>query len=175
MNKVLKHLKNNAPIYLIILVCVVVLLIVVFHKSEPDKGTVDKSLFTVVNLDGAIRLFNDDETKFLLVSNYDCERTINYVPTLQFAMLDSGFQIYYLELSEIDEKKDAEKLQKLGELLNLEITYENRTKPIIEFFGETPMNIIIRKKKVVYAYIGDMNGTTLKSLAQAYGLGEKNG
>ena len=31
MNKVLKHLKNNAAIYLVLLACLVVLLIVVLH------------------------------------------------------------------------------------------------------------------------------------------------
>ena len=69
MKKVLKHLKNNAAIYLVLIACIVVVLIAVFYKTKDELKEVDVSLFEVVDLDKAIKLYDDNEAKILIISN----------------------------------------------------------------------------------------------------------
>lgn len=173
MKKVLEHFKNNAIIYLILLTCIIVILIAIFKKEEHELKTVDTSLYTIINLDQAIHLFDDNEPKYLLISTDTCSATASYTDTLRYAMLKHNFKVYYLRYDELDAERDKEKLQQLSELFNTNYTYEGTTRPLITYLGYTPMTVIIKNKKVVYAFIGTMNMSILDSLSSAYGLGDK--
>lgn len=176
MEKVLKHFKNNALIYLILLTCLIVILIAVFHKEDEEVKYVDTSVFNTITLDEAIGLFDDDTPKYLLVSSNDCGATVNYVPSLQYVMMEYEYKVHFLSLDKINFKRDKEKLTKLGELFNTEYTHDGVTKPLVEFFegSDTPISILIKNKKVVYVFMGTMNVSTLETISKAYGLGEKN-
>jgi len=168
----LNHLKKNAIIYLIALVCIVVVLIIVFHKPQTELETVDTSLFSVVNLNQVKDMFKDEKAKFLLVSKDDNQATVKYAKTLQFSSADAKYKytVYYLEINNLtkDEKEE------LSKLLDLESITDSKDKSLEGLLEQIPLNVIIKNKKVEYAYVGPMNLTTLDALVTAYGVGEKS-
>lgn len=177
MDKIIKHLKNNAAIYLVLIACLVIIGISLFvtHDGEKEKiKTVDTSLFTVVNLDDAIELFKKEEPSLLVIGHKTCGATIGYVPYLQIAEARFGYVTYYLELADID-KSEKEKYDKLVELLDMEYKFQGDIDSFGKFLGNTPMTIIIKNKKMVYGYLGSMNDTTLGTLTKAYGVATKEG
>ncbi len=174
MKKVLKHLKNNAAIYLILLACLVVIIIALFVNSPKELKPVDTSMFDVVSLDKAIRLFDDNDAKILVISTDTCQATAAYADALKYSMTTYNYKVYFLSLTKYKPEENEEKYNKLGELFNTNYQYQKQNLPLIEFVkhGYTPTTIIIKNKKIVYAFIGKMNTSTLDSLATAYGLGE---
>lgn len=176
MKKVLKHLKNNAAIYLVLIACIVVICFAVFYKPKAELKEVDTSLFEIVDVDRTIKLFNDNTAKYLIISTAFDQTTASYVDHVRYAMITNGFTPYFLYQEKINFKKDKEKIEQLEELLNLECTNGNQSKPIMEWVkeGVVPITVIIKNKKPIYAYIGTINTTSIDSLSQAYGLGDNN-
>lgn len=175
MNKVLNHIKNNFAIYLIIIACVVIISITLYMTRHPAKVKVDTSLYNVVNIKEALNLFKDDDPKLLIVSTEDCSATANYTKTLNYIMIEYDFPVYYLDLSATDSTSDEynEFVQKLDFEYK---TKDGQTGPFGSFMGATPMNIIIKNKKMVYGYIGSMSTSALSTMTENYGVshGKKN-
>ena len=165
MEKVLKHLKRNAAIYLIALLCLLVVLIVVFHKPQTELETVDTSLFNVVTLNQVKDMFKDSKAKFVVISRSDDQATVKYVPTLQYSIGSAHNKVYYLELDNL--KKDEE--EELKSLLDIKHLIGQD-----DVLNQIPLNLIIKNKKVEYAYVGPMNLSTLEALVRAYGVSEEN-
>ena len=169
MGKILNHFKNNAIIYLILLLCLVILAIAIFVKQQ-NKVEVDTSMFNVIPLKEAIGLFDDNDPKYILISTNDCAATEKFVPSLVIAEAKEEVKVYYLELNDIDRnnKEDLEDFFKFQELLDFEYTFRGETKPIGEFIGNTPMNVVIKNKKVVWAYIGSMSTEAARAVLKRY-------
>ncbi|MBQ4031776.1 MAG: hypothetical protein II625_08490 [Bacilli bacterium] len=176
MKKVLKHLKSNAAIYLVLIACIVVLLIALLYKPKEELKEVDVSLFEVVDLDKAIKLYNDNEAKILIISNNLDQTTVSYVGYIKYSMITNGYKPYFLYQEDIDFKKDKDKVEQFGELLELNVNNNGTSKPLVEWLkeGTVPITVIIKNKKTIYGFIGTLNTSTLDSLAQAYGIGDKN-
>ena len=172
MKKVLKHLKRNAAIYLVLLVCVVVLLIALLYKPKDSIQEVDTSLFKVVDVNGTIKLFNDNTPKFLVISTALDQATVNYVDHLKYSMLSNNYIVYFLYQDRIDFKKDN--IEKLNEYLDMEVINGEKGKNLIDCLKDAtvPITVVIKNKKIVYAYIGTMNTTSLESLIKVYGLND---
>ncbi len=170
MNKILTHFKNNAIFYLIILLCLVILGIAIFVKGQEKVETLDTKLFNIVSLKEANNLFEDDSPKYLLISTNTCSATIGFAPTLKIAAAKAGISIYYLELNDIDKenKEDLEDFYKFQKKLDYPYNLRGEVKPVGDFIGKTPMSIIIKNKKVVYAYIGSMSEDALTAIISRY-------
>ncbi len=170
MDKIKNHFKNNAIIYLILLLCLVILGIAIFVKGQNKLEEVDTSLFDVISLDKANSLFDDNDPKLLLISTKTCQATVKYQPTLTIAAAKEEIKVYYLELTDINKEDRAvmEKFYKFQEKLDYPYMYRGEEKPIGEFIGSTPMTIIIKNKKVVFAYIGSMSQETIRSFIERY-------
>ena len=173
MDKVLKHLKNNAIIYLILIVCIIVILIALFYKPKEELREPDTSLFEVVNVGQVVHLFDDNSTKFLMVGTNTDQTTANYADYVKYSMLKHEYTPYFLYQEDIDFKKDKDKIEKLEQLLDITVTYQEDSKPVMELIkeGVVPLTIIIKNKKPIYVFIGTLDTTTLDTLVQAYGIG----
>lgn len=168
MDKVKKHFKNNLAIYIVLLACIVVICITLFVTREEEKPKVDTSMFTVLTLEEALRLFEQDKATLLVISTSECTATINYVSYLQISQALNGYITYYLELDDIDpESKD---FKKLVEKLDMEYKLNGKIAKFGEFIGTTPMTIIIKNKKMVHGYIGSMDTDTLTTFTSLYGV-----
>ena len=175
MKKVLKHIKNNAIIYLVLITCVIIVLIATLFKPTDELKEVDTSLFKVININQAIKLFDDNSTKFLIIGNNTDQTTESYVEYVRYSMLKHDYKPYFIYQEDIDFKKDADKIEKLGELLDINATYNGESKKAIDLIKEdiVPITIIIKNKKPIYVFIGTLNTTTLDTLVQAYDISGK--
>lgn len=168
MDKLKKHFRNNFAIYVVLLACLVILLITLFYTREESPATVDTSMFKVLTLEDALKLFDDDSAKLLVISVSNCSATINFVPSLQIAQAKYGYTTYYLELDNVD--SESEQFTKLMDKLDMEYNFKGNTQKFSYFIGSTPMTIIIKNKKMVSGYIGSMNTEALKALTNKYGV-----
>lgn len=176
MDKLKTHFTNNAVIYLILFVCIVIVSISLFSTKEPTnpESIVDTKFLEVVTIEEALELFEDKDPKLLIISVNYCSATKEYVDTLKINQSKYNYPTYYLELTDIDtEKKEfTEFLNKL----DMEYNFMGEIDKFNKFVGSTPMTVIIKNRKMVYGYIGNINTTTLKTLTDTYGVSnnEKN-
>lgn len=173
MDKISAHLKKNASIYLILLVCLVAIIIALILSNQKEEemeiAKVDTSLFKVVTLEEALNFFESDEPVFLVVGLETCSATINYVPYLKIAEAKYGFQVYYLELSSIDSSQ-IDTLNKFIEKLDVDYKLKDKVDKFGKFIETTPATIIIKNRKQVFGYYGSMNTSTIETIAGKYGL-----
>lgn len=172
MNKLKKHLKNNLPIYAVLIACIAILCVAIFVTHEEEVPKVDTSRFEVVTLKEALAMFEDPSPKLLIIGLNTCTATINYVPYLQYAQIENGFKTYYLELDDITSDQ-IEDYNKLVEKLDFEYNFMGETDKFGKFIGSTPMTVIIKNKKQVFGYIGSMNTSSLASITKLHGVATK--
>ena len=170
MKKIKNHFKNNAAIYLVLLACVAIICISLFVNKEEElvEPVVDTSQFSVVNVEEALKLFDDKTAKLLILSVNTCGATANYVPSLQIAQAKNGYNTYYLELSEITES--TPKFEEFLSKLDYEYKMNDKTGKFSEFIENTPSTIIIKNQKMVYGKIGTLSTDTLETLTDIYGV-----
>ena len=170
MDKIITHFKNNAIIYLILVLCLIIIGVSLFIKGQDTLKEVDTSLFDIVSLDKANSFFDDNDPKLLLISTKTCQATVKYQPTLTIAAAKENIKVHYLELTDIDKEDRAvmEKFYKFQEKLDYPYKYRGEEKSIGQFIGSTPMTIIIKNKKVVFAYIGSMSQETTMAFIERY-------
>lgn len=168
MEKMIKHLKNNIAIYMVLLASIVVLCVALFVTKDGNVEKVDTSMFRVITVKEALNLFKQDTAHLLVISTSTCAATIKYVPSLQIAQAKYGYNTYYLELDDIDYNSDD--FQELLKKLDMEYNFNGKVDKFSAFIGSTPMNVIIKNKKMVHGYIGSMDTDTLYTITSLYGV-----
>lgn len=101
MQKIKSHFKNNLPIYLVLVTCIIIVGISLFVTKQNNKEeveTVDTSMFKVLTLEETLKRFEEDEPTLLVIGYKTCSATIHYTPYLQIAQAKYGYDTYYLEL-----------------------------------------------------------------------------
>ncbi len=172
MQKILNHFKNNAIIYLIIITCIIVLIVVRTKTGMqlPEDVRIDTSHFNVVDIDNAVKLFEDSSPKMLIVSVYNCPATERYVPVVRVSQIKYQYTSYYLELTDI--KEESESYKKFEEELDkFDYTYEGKKGTLKTFLGNTPLTLFIKDNRVVYGYYGTMSENVLNTFIEKYGVG----
>ena len=172
MKKLLEHFKNNILIYLILFTCVVVILVVHHYtRDDSEPVVVDTQYFNVVDLKGAMKLFEDDSPKMLILSVNDCPATEKYVTYVRIEQMRRTFTAYYLDLNTI--KGDEEEYEKLlEELDSFQYDFNGKIGTLKTFLGNTPLTIFIKGGRIVYGRYGSMNENVLDSFISKYGVGE---
>lgn len=176
MKKIKSHFKNNLPIYLVLVTCIIIVGISLFVTKQNNKEeveTVDTSMFKVLTLEETLKRFEEDEPTLLVIGYKTCSATIHYTPYLQIAQAKYGYDTYYLELDSIDESQ-KEEYDQLVEKLDMEYNFQGTVEKFGNFIGSTPMTVIIKNHKMVYGYIGSINDDTLGSLTKMYGIATRD-
>ena len=173
MNNLANHLKKYGAIYLIIVASLIIGLIIFLkpNKEEPEEETYDTSFFTEVDTAGAVNLFESNASSVLLICRPGCAVCQQFVPYLQIAMVQYGFEVNYLNLDTIDQ--NSEEYQKLAEKLDYEYTLDGKTAPFSQFMGATPMFIIIKNHRMVFGHLGIEMNDTIGSYVTQYGMNTK--
>ena len=172
MEKLLKHIKANIVIYLIIVVTIVLSCVIAFRKptsaTTADEVEYDTSMFHVVDLNGAIEIFNSNQNQLLFIGRKTCSACQAFIPSLQIAIARDDFYVSYLDLDDIDTSTEA--FQEFKSKLDYEYTYADTTAPFGDFIGSTPMIIIVKNNKMVFGILGSMSSDTILTLVNQYEL-----
>lgn len=139
--------------------------------EEQESGNVviseyDISEFTSVDIDKTIDLFNDKEIKVLYIGRETCHFCVQYVPILKAAQEELKFKTYYLDTETVDMTSNA--YNKFIGKLDKEYEMDGEKKAFGEFYGYTPMTVIIKDGKMVDGHIGYMEEEALKELVSKY-------
>lgn len=171
MNKVIEHLKNNSALYLIFVVVLIIIAILVFNPNTNKKTLdYDTSMFNVIDNKKALELFERKEPSILFIGRKTCSASSEMIPNMQIALAKYGFEVNYLELTDLD--KESDEYKKLVELLNFEYTNDGVTKPFGEFIGITPMFIVLKDGEMVFGYLGIMSTEVIGTVAKQYGVAQ---
>lgn len=170
MNKIIAHLKNNASVYFVIIGCLIVLLIVLLSSNQDNnkKDYVDTKYFKVININEALKLFDNNDNSVLIIGRKDCPATIEFGKVMTVAKAKYGFTVNYLELTDLD--PNSSEYKSLIEKLDFEYTLYDKTDKFGNFLGNTPMLIIIKGRQMSYGYIGNMTLTSLETILNQYGV-----
>ena len=163
MDKVNKHFKEFGVYYLVILLAIIIGFFIYFnqHRSYDKRMIVDRSMF--VNIDvGRVNVGIDQKMDFILfLGKDDCKPTYDTVPSIQLSMAQYQYNVNYIDIEEID--YESEEYKQFLNNLDYEVTVEGTTGRLSDFMGATPMFIIFKEGKIVYANVGSMDKETVNN------------
>ena len=185
-----EYLKKIYIMLIIVLVISIMSLLVGLVNYSNTKGTTTNNSSPTTNNNGSstsdydVSMFNavglSDILKFLGKSNKDthilylgrstCSACVAFLPNLQATQKEMNFTTDYLDITTVDTTGDE--FKKFGELLSKEITQsvngETQTGKISEFYGYTPMVIVVKNGEAVDAIVGSYSKDNLQTFLKKY-------
>lgn len=132
----------------------------------------DVSDFNTLNLSGVLDLFEKDGTSVLYLGRSTCGACVSFLPTLKAVQEKYGYVTNYLDITTVS--TGSSDYKKFQELLEVEVTEningEKVTADIGEFFGYTPMVIIIKDGKAVDCSVGAYSESKFEEFLNENGI-----
>ena len=132
----------------------------------------DVSMFNAVGLSDILKFLgkSNKETHILYLGRSTCSACVAFLPNLQATQKEMNFTADYLDITTVDTTSDE--FKKFGELLSKEITQsvngETQTGKISEFYGYTPMVIVVKNGEAVDAIVGSYSKDNLQTFLKKY-------
>lgn len=170
MDKVNKHFKEYGVYYLVILLAVIIGFFIYFnqHRPKDERIVVDRSMFVDIDV-SRVNVGVDQKMDFILFLGKDgCKPTYDTVPSVQLSMSQYQYNVNYIDIEEID--YESEEYKKFLDNLDYEVTVEGKTGRLSDFMGATPMFIIFKEGKIVYANVGSMDKETVNNAYLEYSV-----
>lgn len=185
-----EYLKKIYIMLIIVLVISVMSLLIGLVNYSNTKGTTtnnnspttnnngsstsdyDVSMFNAVGLSDILKFLgkNNKETHILYLGRSTCSACVAFLPNLQATQKEMNFTADYLDITTVDTTSDE--FKKFGELLSKEITQsvngETQTGKISEFYGYTPMVIVVKNGEAVDAIVGSYSKDNLQTFLKKY-------
>lgn len=127
------------------------------ESSESSASSdYDVSMMNAVDESGVLSLFSDKKSYVLYIGRSTCSACVSFLPVLQQAQTNFGYTTQYLDITTVDSSSDAysNMLAKFNKKTTLNVSGEETEGTFADFFGYTPMTIIIVNGKMVDGLIG---------------------
>lgn len=186
--KIEEYLKKIYTMLIVVLVISVMSLMIGLVNYSNTKGTTNNSSTTSNGnsvLEGYdVSMFNEvavsDILKFLGTSNKEthilylgrstCSACVAFLPGLQETQKEMDFTTDYLDITKVDTSSDD--FKKFSSFLSKEITQNvngtSQTGKISEFYGLTPMIVVIKNGEAVDAIVGSYSKENLQKFLKNY-------
>ena len=174
---------------IVVLVISIMSLLIGLVNYSNTKGTTNNNSSTTTNNGSStnnydVSMFNEvsvsDILKFLGTSNKDthilylgrstCSACVAFLPNLQATQREMNFTTDYLDITKVDTSSDD--FTKFSNLLSKEITQNvngtTQTGKISEFYGLTPMIVVIKNGEAVDAVVGSYSKDNLQTFLKKY-------
>lgn len=184
-----EYLKKIYTMLIVVLVISIMSLLIGLVNYSNTKGTTNNNSSTTTNNgsstnDYDVSMFNEvsvsDILKFLGTSNKDthilylgrstCSACVAFLPNLQATQSEMNFTTDYLDITKVDTSSDD--FTKFSNLLSKEITQNvngtTQTGKISEFYGLTPMIVVIKNGEAVDAVVGSYSKDNLQTFLKKY-------
>lgn len=141
-------------------------------EQEQLQNNYDVSSFTTLSLNGVLNLFDKKGTNVLYLGRSTCSACVSFLPTLKEAQQEYKYTTNYLDITTVNTASDEYKkfMEKLTKEITENINGTEKTGKISEFYGYTPMVIIIKDGKAVDASVGAYNITNFKKFLNKNGI-----
>ena len=185
-----EYLKKIYTMLIVVLVISIMSLLIGLVNYSNTKGTTtennsstttnngsstsdyDVSMFNAVSVKDILKFLgtNNKETHVLYLGRSTCSACVAFLPNLQATQKEMNFTTDYLDITTVDTTSDD--FKKFGELLSKEITQsingESQTGKISEFYGYTPMVIVVKNGESVDAIVGSYSKDNLQTFLKKY-------
>ena len=132
----------------------------------------DVSMFNSVSVSDILKFLgtSNKETHILYLGRSTCSACVAFLPNLQATQKEMNFTTDYLDITTVDTTSDDYK--KFSNLLSKEITQTvngtSETGKISEFYGYTPMIIVVKNGEAVDAIVGSYSKDNLQTFLKKY-------
>ena len=132
----------------------------------------DVSMFNAVSVSDILKFLgtSNKETHILYLGRSTCSACVAFLPNLQATQKEMNFTTDYLDITTVDTTSDDYK--KFSNLLSKEITQTDHgtseTGKISEFYGYTPMIIVVKNGEAVDAIVGSYSKDNLQTFLKKY-------
>ena len=141
-------------------------------NTTSQNSNYDVSEFNTLSISGVLDLFDEDGINVLFLGRPSCSACVSFLPTLKELQDKYDYVTNYLDIEQVN--TSSSDFSKFVEKLNKEITEningEDVTAKISEFYGYTPMVIIIKNGKAVDASIGAYSSSKLEEFLNENGI-----
>lgn len=132
----------------------------------------DVSDFDTLTLAQVLKLFDSKDTSVLYLGRSSCSACVSFLPTLKSVQKDLGFKTKYLDITTVDTSSSdySTFTSKLTKEIEVNANGTKSTGKISEFYGYTPMVIIIKDGKAANASVGALSESNFKKFLSSNGI-----
>lgn len=132
----------------------------------------DVSDFDTLTLAQVLKLFDSKDTSVLYLGRSSCSACVSFLPTLKSVQKDLGFKTKYLDITTVDTSSSdySTFISKLTKEIEVNANGTKSTGKISEFYGYTPMVIIIKDGKATNASVGALSESNFKKFLSSNGI-----
>ena len=140
--------------------------------SGTQTNDYDVSDFDALTLAQVLKLFDSKDTSVLYLGRSSCSACVSFLPTLKSVQKDLGFKTKYLDITTVDTSSSDYNtfISKLTKEIEVNANGTKSTGKISEFYGYTPMVIIIKDGKAVNASVGALSESNFKKFLSSNGI-----
>lgn len=140
--------------------------------SGTQTSDYDVSAFDALTLAQVLKLFDSKDTSVLYLGRSSCSACVSFLPTLKSVQKDLGFKTKYLDITTVDTSSSDYNtfISKLTKEIEVNANGTKSTGKISEFYGYTPMVIIIKDGKAVDASVGALSESNFKKFLSSNGI-----
>lgn len=113
------------------------------NKTE-ENAEYDVSMFTSVTADTLGDAVSSDTAKIVYIGRSTCGYCVQFLPILQQAQTDYGYETLYLDITTVTTTEQQDKI----------LAFDNDEGFLKENFGGTPMVLLMKNGKLVDTWIG---------------------
>lgn len=142
------------------------------NNNGSSTSDYDVSMFNAVSVSDILKYLgtSNKETHILYLGRSTCSACVAFLPSLQATQKEMNFTTDYLDITTVDTTSDDYK--KFSSLLSKEITQsingESQTGKISEFYGYTPMIIVVKNGEAIDAIVGSYSKDNLQTFLKQY-------
>ena len=140
--------------------------------SGTQTNDYDVSDFDALTLTQVLKLFDSKDTSVLYLGRSSCSACVSFLPTLKSVQKDLGFTTKYLDITTVDTSSSDYNtfISKLTKEIEVNANGTKSTGKISDFYGYTPMVIIIKDGKAVNASVGALSESNFKKFLSSNGI-----
>ena len=140
--------------------------------SGTQTNDYDVSDFDALTLTQVLKLFDSKDTSVLYLGRSSCSACVSFLPTLKSVQKDLGFKTKYLDITTVDTSSSDYNtfISKLTKEIEVNANGTKSTGKISEFYGYTPMVIIVKDGKAVNASVGALSESNFKKFLSSNGI-----
>lgn len=186
-----EYLKKIYTMLIVVLVISIMSLLIGLVNYSNTKGTTnnnnnnstttnngsstnnyDVSMFNEVSVSDILKFLgtSNKDTHILYLGRSTCSACVAFLPNLQATQREMNFTTDYLDITKVDTSSDD--FTKFSNLLSKEITQNvngtTQTGKISEFYGLTPMIVVIKNGEAVDAVVGAYSKDNLQTFLKQY-------
>ena len=140
--------------------------------SGTQTNDYDVSDFDALTLAQVLKLFDSKDTSVLYLGRSSCSACVSFLPTLKSVQKDLGFKTKYLDITTVDTSSSDYNtfISKLTKEIEVNANGTKSTGKISEFYGYTPMVIIVKDGKAVNASVGALSESNFMKFLSSNGI-----